>query len=145
MLDGRRVYAQHVGERCDNEDCMGVWTRKELRLRQNKAERQGGFTENHTVTPMCVHFTHPRLALTLALHTFQVINKNKKRSKLCFFLHQRWCCSSLYTTILFFESVSYQFSLVVFLRSLNDSKSLQVSRILLSILVNLKNAVVWMV
>ena len=42
-------------------------------------------------------------------------------------------------------SFSHQRLLIVFHRSLSDSKSLQVSRTLLSILADLNNAVVWMV
>ena len=44
-----------------------------------------------------------------------------------------------------FESFSHQRYLMVFLRSLSDNKSPQVSRTLPSILVNFNNAVVWMV
>ena len=44
-----------------------------------------------------------------------------------------------------FESFSHQSGLIFFYWSLGDSKSLQVSRPLLSILADLSNAVVWMV
>ena len=44
-----------------------------------------------------------------------------------------------------FEFFSHQRKLVVFHRRLSDSKSPLISRTLLSILVNLNNAVVWMV
>ena len=44
-----------------------------------------------------------------------------------------------------FEKFSHQRQLMVFHRSLSDSKSPQVSRALLSILADLNNAVVWMV
>ena len=47
--------------------------------------------------------------------------------------------------ILLLENFSHQLTLMVFYWSLSDSKSLQVSRTLLSILVNLNNIVVWMV
>ena len=52
---------------------------------------------------------------------------------------------SLYFYFLLIECFSHQFLLMVFYWSLSDSKSPQTSRILLSILVILNNAVVWMV
>ena len=50
-----------------------------------------------------------------------------------------------YYYYLLLESFSHQLVLMVFHRNLNDSKSPQVSRNLLSILAYLNNAVVWMV
>ena len=47
--------------------------------------------------------------------------------------------------VLFLERFSHQRCLMVFHWSLSDNKSPQVSRTLLSILADLKNAVVWMV
>ena len=50
-----------------------------------------------------------------------------------------------FSIIIFLASFSHQLWLMVFHLNLSDSKSPQVFRILLSILVNLNNVVVWMV
>ena len=47
--------------------------------------------------------------------------------------------------LFFFSSISQQHQLVVFHWSLSDNKSLQISTTLLSILPNLRNAVIWMI
>ena len=51
----------------------------------------------------------------------------------------------LLSLFLLLESFSHQHSLMVFHWGLSDNKSPQLSRTLLSILANLKNAVVWTV
>ena len=74
---------QGIGWRCDHKDPVSgqkiILTREDLNPGRTKQKGRGILQKNHTVTPVCAHFSHLRLSLTQPIHTFRVIKKDKKQ------------------------------------------------------------------
>ena len=67
-----------------------------------QAERQRVFSEKSSPRPnVCVHLSL-RLALTLLIRTL-LGYKEKQKKQIIFYIHQRCCCSPLYTTMIYYH------------------------------------------
>ena len=101
MLDRRCANVQCIGRRCDQGLCgrpENYINQGRVWPRQNKAERQRGFTEKlHCHPCVCISGISDTYSLTLRIHTSQVIKKGRKETDYIFI--QQCCCSFLYTII----------------------------------------------